>query len=548
MLRFSLPTRWQDATGYDLVRVVLAAVLLVAAGLKGHQLATEPVLDTGFLDFRWLLTATVEFELFFGLWLLAGLLPRVTWAAALGCFGLFACVSLYKALSGYTTGGYFCRVPVNPWYTAMLDATVVLALLRWRPSGVTVSTIVPARALALLGGVMLAWLAIGAAWRSCVPLQGLAGRGTPSSIKVRSSPILIRPQPEPCLRVPEEDMRKIRAQVEPLDEAMNVSLYLHALRVAGLDTEYQRGKLASSRETLKLFADDEFSTKILGTPLIVRTPHGVRCAPEYVGGQKESHRDFSLAVLSEQGLPASFSIAVGDESFTLKDFLADSIANFHLGQEEIEWTALTYAMWLPPERTWVNKFGETFAFDQLATELMQRPLDKSVCVGSHVVQAMIVMARVDHEECPILSSDVRDQLMDRLAQIVREAEATQAADGSWGPDWYERLLDDRGPEPRGRSIDSRSVEGRLLATGHISEWLMLLPEGLRVSNDRFARSGRWLHAQLKGVDSEFVKNNFCPCTHGAIVLEMVRSAAGEIVVGRSRATVPISAHHGENVL
>jgi hypothetical protein len=50
-----------------------------------------------------LLMATVEFELFFCIWLLAGTLPKPTWAATLCLFGLFTCTSLYKALSGHAT-------------------------------------------------------------------------------------------------------------------------------------------------------------------------------------------------------------------------------------------------------------------------------------------------------------------------------------------------------------------------------------------------------------------------------------------------------------
>ena len=51
------------------------------------------------MESRWFLIGVVEFELFFGLWLLFGLLPRLTWHAAVACFAAFACVSLFKALS-----------------------------------------------------------------------------------------------------------------------------------------------------------------------------------------------------------------------------------------------------------------------------------------------------------------------------------------------------------------------------------------------------------------------------------------------------------------
>jgi hypothetical protein len=117
------------------VRAALGSLLLVAAGLKGYQLATEPVLEPGLFESRWFLIAVVEFELFFGLWLLSGVFPKATWAAALACFAVFAGVSLYKALSGHATCGCFGKVPVNPWYTAALDISVVLSLARWRPTG-----------------------------------------------------------------------------------------------------------------------------------------------------------------------------------------------------------------------------------------------------------------------------------------------------------------------------------------------------------------------------------------------------------------------------
>ncbi|MCX7425798.1 MAG: hypothetical protein NTW96_09300 [Planctomycetia bacterium] len=135
MGRFAISFRWAHLAPYDLVRVALAAILLVVAGLKCHQLATSPVPGDGLLDSRWLLMATVEFELFFGLWLLANLLPKWTHRAAVACFALFAAVSLYKALSGHASCGCFGRVEVNPSYTFVLDGAAVLALLRWRPRG-----------------------------------------------------------------------------------------------------------------------------------------------------------------------------------------------------------------------------------------------------------------------------------------------------------------------------------------------------------------------------------------------------------------------------
>ena len=169
-------TRRSDR-GYQWLRLVVALVLLVAAVLKGHQLATEPMPGHGLLDSRWLLIGVVEFELFFGLWLLAGISPKPTWAIALTCFTLFTCVSLCKAVSGYATCGCFGRVSVNPWYTTTLDLAIVLSLLRWRPSGhellfnISVRQL-PARAV----GVFVLWLAVG------LPAALAMGSYTPAAI------------------------------------------------------------------------------------------------------------------------------------------------------------------------------------------------------------------------------------------------------------------------------------------------------------------------------------------------------------------------------
>ncbi len=163
MARIAMNTRaWARIVCYERVRILLALVLLVAAALKGHQLATSPVMGDGMFESRWVLIGTVEFELFFGLWLLANNLPVWTHRALLLCFGVFAAVSLYKAVSGAASCGCFGRVEVNPWFTFTLDVTAVLALLRWRPSRGGRSVRRPSRELlSRVGYVAMVWFVLG---------------------------------------------------------------------------------------------------------------------------------------------------------------------------------------------------------------------------------------------------------------------------------------------------------------------------------------------------------------------------------------------------
>ena len=116
-----------------LFRVFLAVILLTAAGLKAYQLATTPSLGTGFLNARWLNILVVEFELFFGIWLIFGMFPQLTWLASVVLFIVFASVSFYKVAIGADSCGCFGAVAVNPWYTFAFDVSVVITLLGCRP-------------------------------------------------------------------------------------------------------------------------------------------------------------------------------------------------------------------------------------------------------------------------------------------------------------------------------------------------------------------------------------------------------------------------------
>jgi hypothetical protein len=121
---------------WNLVRFFVALILLVAASLKAYQLATEPVLGDGLFHARWFNVFVVEFELFFGTWLIFGMLPRLTWLASVGLFSVFSSISLYKAVSGETSCGCFGVVTVSPWITSVFDVVVVGLLLFVKPIGI----------------------------------------------------------------------------------------------------------------------------------------------------------------------------------------------------------------------------------------------------------------------------------------------------------------------------------------------------------------------------------------------------------------------------
>jgi len=118
----------------DILLKALGLLLLTAAVLKGHELLTVPVANGGLWMWRPFLIFQVEFELALGFWLLSGVFKRLAWLATLLCFGLFCCVTLYKALTGAASCGCFGTVHVNPWLTLLaIDLPAVVALTLFRP-------------------------------------------------------------------------------------------------------------------------------------------------------------------------------------------------------------------------------------------------------------------------------------------------------------------------------------------------------------------------------------------------------------------------------
>ena len=119
--------------GWGVLRIGIALILLTASVLKAYQLATVPLLGEGLFHARWSNILVVEFELIFGIWLLFGQLPRLTWLATVGCFSIFTAVSLYKTVLGEANCGCWGMVEVDPRITVAFDLVVIGLLLWFRP-------------------------------------------------------------------------------------------------------------------------------------------------------------------------------------------------------------------------------------------------------------------------------------------------------------------------------------------------------------------------------------------------------------------------------
>lgn len=128
--------------GFAQFRFVIAAILILAAGLKAYQLATVPLppvvlgsMFTPLLELfneRYFLMAVVVGEILFALILIAGIWQQWAWLLSLLGFLAFTLISMMKGLSGESSCGCFGTITVNPWITVGFDLLIVICLAVFR--------------------------------------------------------------------------------------------------------------------------------------------------------------------------------------------------------------------------------------------------------------------------------------------------------------------------------------------------------------------------------------------------------------------------------
>lgn len=236
-------------------------------------------------------------------------------------------------------------------------------------------------------------------------------------------------------------------------------------------------------------------------------------------GERSEHRDQLLAALAQFGI--HLTCAVGDAptsdrpSVQVRDLLRTSISEFHLNQAELSWTATAYALYLPPQLYWFNRFGERFDFDDLVVALMDKPLQSESCSGTHLMQTLAVLLQVD-QDAKILSEDTRGKLHQYLALRVQEAVDSQLPDGSWPVYWSKSGFDATSSM---RATPKATFSRRLTIAGHLLEWFQLLPVDHQPPEATIKRGLLWMTPQLLAMNDSHFPDEICPCTHALLAVE-----------------------------
>lgn len=102
------------SNGFLILSRLLGGLLLLAAALKIHGLAVDPLSQDGLIFSPWLHIVIIETELLLGLWLFSRLAVKPAWFMAVCMFVLLTAISLYQVLTGQASCGCFGKVHVNP--------------------------------------------------------------------------------------------------------------------------------------------------------------------------------------------------------------------------------------------------------------------------------------------------------------------------------------------------------------------------------------------------------------------------------------------------
>jgi hypothetical protein len=143
--------------------------------------------------------------------------------------------------------------------------------------------------------------------------------------------------------------------------------------------------------------------------------------------------------------------------------------------------------------------------------LLDVPLGKGCCAGTHVPYTILTLLRVD-EQVPILDPKIRTKAETWLERVAAVLEKTQNEDGTWRRDW--------GDTGQDGFLYGDPVLDNITIVGHHLEWLGLAPERFRISKPMIQKSVIAVVAQIEQqppLEHRSFKS-ILPCSHVGVAL------------------------------
>jgi hypothetical protein len=336
----------------------------------------------------------------------------------------------------------------------------------------------------------------------------------------RTAPLAISPLYDDPEVASDDELIGVLAKLQPVfpSHHLKPNIVEHALRTWGLMAQFDDPR-ALSGEQLKDFLVDH--GRYLASwggdaePLLQAKNDGVAVR----WGKEEGasvHHDHWLASLTEAGVSLSEPVFVAGQTRpqTIADVLEQALADFRVDETEVEWSALAFGLWLPPQKGWYTRTGRHVTFDLLAERLMRGNQRFGVCSGTHRVYSLMVLVRLDDEH-GILSADRRTEVMDHLRRVRDLIAASQFPDGHWPSNWW-----------MGANAVAHPIEDELykqvIATGHHLEWLAIAPKELHPPRDQILKAADWAIATTLAQTAEEIQQRYTFFSHVGSALALWR--------------------------
>jgi hypothetical protein len=340
--------------------------------------------------------------------------------------------------------------------------------------------------------------------------------------QLREEPIEIAPLYDFPTVVTDEQLQRVLTKLMPRDYGSETKINHvdHGLRFWGMGATFEEENTLSSKKMRALLLNDQkFQLRYENAkPLLIDEPTGVRLRTQQ-GYLTNSHFDHTMACLAEVGTPLSYPVITRNRETTFRALVEYALRDFSLNQVEYEWSALTFALYLPPHNQWTSHEGQHIDFNLLANRMMRQRPRQGVCFGNHRLFGLVVFLRVDAGEYgPILSAAMRQQVETHLKDMTVRLVNHQHADGFWNGDWpTEKPASKAATEQEGDRLSDR-----ILATGHALEWWAIAPKELLPEREVIIRAGQWTVAAIDGLSEKETRQWYTYLSHAGRALALWR--------------------------
>ncbi|MEJ7595374.1 MAG: hypothetical protein WKF77_27970 [Planctomycetaceae bacterium] len=323
--------------------------------------------------------------------------------------------------------------------------------------------------------------------------------------------------------VSDEELAAVLKKILPRfsRDHLRPNLVEHALRTWGSEIEFANPDIISGPQMKEFLTDMAKFVDSWGknaTPLMVANDDGihVRYAEDRSGSV---HHDHTLAALTEAGLSLDDSVFTTARKMHVRNILIEALRDFQLDERETEWSVMSFALWLAPQKstTWHNGEGRQITFDMLAERLMRNHKRDGVCLGTHRVYSLMLLVRLDDQNGgKLITTETRGQIMEYLMSVRDLIAASQRPDGSWTSNWTD------GAESEAKADLSAPLSKRVIATGHHLEWLSIAPIELHPPREQILKAADWLVANVEKTPQDEVDTNYTFYSHVGKALAMWR--------------------------